>query len=145
MVVFSPPLPDHAQVGDPGHISDHNALLEAAKTLNSGKIDYSHHTAKGTLVSASAANVPGTLTVGTDDMVLLVDSSQTLGLKWAQLPTGGITDSAVTTAKIADGSVTTAKIANDAVTAAQIAAERGGQQMNWPTTPWTPTPSPTVR
>jgi hypothetical protein len=106
MVVFSPPLPDHAQVGDPGHISDHNALLEAAKTLNSGKIDYSHHTAKGTLVSASAANVPGTLTVGTDDMVLLVDSSQTLGLKWAQLPTGGITDSAVTTAKIADGSWT---------------------------------------
>ena len=72
MVVFSPPLPDHAQVGDPGHISDHNALLEAAKTLNSGKIDYSHHTAKGPLVSASAANVPGTLTVGTDDMVLLV-------------------------------------------------------------------------
>jgi hypothetical protein len=126
MVVFSPPLPDHAQVGDPGHISDHNALLEAAKTLNSGKIDYSHHTAKGTLVSASAANVPGTLTVGTDDMVLLVDSSQTLGLKWAQLPTGGITDSAVTTAKIADGSVTTAKIANDTITAAQIAANAVG-------------------
>lgn len=34
MVTFSPALPDTANTGDAGHVSDHNAIVAAINTLN---------------------------------------------------------------------------------------------------------------
>lgn len=42
--------------------------------------------AKGALVSASAANTPAALTVGNNNQVLQADSTQTTGIKWADSP-----------------------------------------------------------
>ncbi len=45
----------------------------------------SAYTAKGTILGASAANVPAALTVGTNGQVLLADSACATGLKWGNI------------------------------------------------------------
>ena len=107
MVVFSPPLPDHAQVGDPGHISDHNALLEAVKALNTGKIDLSIFTAKGSLVLGTGLFTLNTLAIGSDNQTLVSDSTQVTGARWALIGTQNLSDYSVTRAKLADNAATT--------------------------------------
>lgn len=45
--------------------------------------------AKGALIVGDGSGAPSTLAAGTNDHVLTLDSTQTLGLKWAELPGGG--------------------------------------------------------
>jgi hypothetical protein len=46
-------------------------------------------TAKGTLLSATAASTPGVLAVGANNTVLTADSAEATGLKWATPAAGG--------------------------------------------------------
>lgn len=48
-----------------------------------GTVNLLNPSAKGTIFSASAANTPAALAVGTANQVLTVDSSTATGLKWA--------------------------------------------------------------
>lgn len=54
-----------------------------------GTVNLLNPSAKGTIFSASAANTPAALAVGTANQVLTVDSSTTTGLKWATPSSGG--------------------------------------------------------
>jgi hypothetical protein len=56
--------------------------------------------AKGDLVVGTGADDYLRLSVGTDGHVLTADSNETRGVKWAEVPTGGIADGAITAAKL---------------------------------------------
>jgi hypothetical protein len=58
-------------------------------------------TAKGDLISATAANTSTRVGVGTNSHVLQADSAQAPGIKWGQVATAGITDANVTAVKLA--------------------------------------------
>ena len=55
--------------------------------------------AKGDLISATAADTPARLAVGTNGQVLTADSAESTGMKWATAASGGMTE-------IASGTVT---------------------------------------
>lgn len=55
-----------------------NELVPLTDAISKGQF-----TAKGALLSATAASTPGVLTVGSNDQVLTADSSTSTGLKWA--------------------------------------------------------------
>jgi len=78
--------------------------------------------AKGDLIVGTADNTYDNLGVGTNDTVLLAASGETKGVKWAQVPTAGIADDAVTAAKIAANAVGSSELADNAVDTAAIAA-----------------------
>jgi hypothetical protein len=54
-----------------------------------GTVNLLNPSAKGTIFSASAANTPAALAVGTANQILTVDSSTATGLKWATPAAGG--------------------------------------------------------
>lgn len=97
------------------------ARFDAIESTTLPQID-----AKGDLLVGTADNTYDNLTVGSNDTVLIADSTAFRGVKWAQIPTAGIADGAVTSAKIADGTITGTDIANDTITATQIAANAVG-------------------
>lgn len=63
-----------------------NQLVPLTDAISKGQ-----YTAKGALLSATAASTPGVLTVGSNNQVLTVDSSTSTGLKWATPSSGGMT------------------------------------------------------
>jgi hypothetical protein len=65
-------------------------------------------TAKGTLLSATAASTPGVLAVGANDTVLTADSTTSTGLKWATPSSGGMT--LISTTSLTGASVTLSSI-----------------------------------
>lgn len=63
-----------------------NQLVPLTDAISKGQF-----TAKGALLSATAASTPAVLTVGSNDQVLTADSTTSTGLKWATPSAGGIT------------------------------------------------------
>ena len=68
-----------------------NDLVPLTDAISKGQ-----YTAKGALLSATAASTPGVLAVGTNNQVLTADSSTSTGLKWAT-PAGSLTLLSTTT------------------------------------------------
>jgi hypothetical protein len=60
-----------------------------------GGVLASNWAAKGDLVAGASASNPQRLAIGTDGQVLVADSAQTLGMRWAAAPTSGITATTV--------------------------------------------------
>jgi len=69
-----------------------NELVPLTDAISKGQF-----TAKGALLSATAASTPAVLTVGSNDQVLTADSSTATGLKWATASSGGMTLLSTTT------------------------------------------------
>jgi len=69
-----------------------NDLVPLTDAISKGQ-----YTAKGALLSASAASTPAVLTVGSNNQVLTADSAETTGLKWATPASGGMTLLSTTT------------------------------------------------
>jgi hypothetical protein len=78
--------------------------------------------AKGDIVSHGASTF-ARLAVGSDDTVLIADSSAGSGLSWGQVGTANIAADAVTNAKIAANAVDSAEIATGAVGTDELAAD----------------------
>ena len=76
-------------VGFPTKVTYANGDVFSASDINdtNGTLNTLNPTAKGSLVSASAANTPSRLAVGTNYYVLAAQSAETTGLKW----TGAVT------------------------------------------------------
>lgn len=69
-----------------------NQLVPLTDAISKGQF-----TAKGALLSATAASTPGVLAVGTNGQYLSADSTASTGLKWATLTAGGMTLLSTTT------------------------------------------------
>lgn len=82
----------------------------AVQASGSGGIPSSLLTAKGSIISASAANTPVELATGTNGQVLTVDTTTASGLKWAAAGGTGTVTSVTGTAPIAVATGTTTPV-----------------------------------
>lgn len=80
-----------------------NQLVPLNDAISKGQF-----TAKGALLSATAASTPGVITVGANDTVLTADSTTSTGLKWATPAAGGMT--LISTTTLTGASVTLSSI-----------------------------------
>ena len=64
-----------------------NELVPLTDAISKGQF-----TAKGALLSATAASTPGVLTVGSNNQVLTADSTTATGLKWGDVSAGAFTE-----------------------------------------------------
>jgi hypothetical protein len=87
-------------------------LVPLADAISKGQF-----TAKGTLLSATAASTPGVLGVGANATVLTADSTEATGLKWATPSSGGMTLLSTTTLS---GATTTVSSIDQTYKALQI-------------------------
>lgn len=73
-------------VGFPAKTTYVNGDVFSASDINdtNGTLNLINPTAKGSIVSASAANTPSRLAVGSNGEILVADSTATTGLKWAR-------------------------------------------------------------
>jgi hypothetical protein len=78
-------------VGFPAKTTYVNGDVFSASDINdtNGTLNLVNPTAKGSIVSASAADTPSRLAVGANGEILVADSTATTGLKWAR--TGNFT------------------------------------------------------
>ena len=79
-----------------------NQLVPLADAISKGQF-----TAKGALLSATAASTPGVLAVGTNNQVLTADSAEATGLKWATASAPSYTWTSFTPTMTQNISVTT--------------------------------------
>ena len=98
-------------VGFPTKVTYANGDVFSAGDINdtNGTLNLLNPTAKGSIVSASAANTPSRLAVGANDTVLTADSSTATGLKWAA-PTGNKTLAQIATGTLSGASVTVSSL-----------------------------------
>ena len=76
-------------------------------------------TAKGDLLAGTAAGAVDNVAVGTNGYVLVADSTEATGIKWAQISLTGIPDGLLTNAKInASAAIDKTKISGTAITLA---------------------------
>ena len=70
-------------------VGDSLTILSLGSFTVSTDIPKSTLSAKGSLISATAASTPSEVTVGTDGYYLTADSTQASGIKWAAAPSSG--------------------------------------------------------
>ena len=91
-------------------------ILALANALDAIVVPDTTYSAKGDILAASGAATPAAVTVGTDDQVLVADSTAASGVAWSLVDTGSIATDAVTADKIEAGAVGNTEIRDASAT-----------------------------
>lgn len=103
---------NHAVGATVEHCIDAYTLEQANRYVNL-------QTTKGDLVTHTGA-ATARQAVGANNTVLIADSAQTNGIKWASVDSANIASNAITTIKIADGAVTSSKILDNTIVSSDL-------------------------